>query len=189
MIRCSTINCFLWDFVKQSVPPSQVYNNLGLWLQWCNILRTICGLRRAEYCVILTKTKPKKKTIIIQYGIKSMAMKDIYQLINIEDCFFRLFLDYWLLEKDFCVLIQWKVRDSFQTFHSHIINWGNQAIFNITKMESIGVDLQLQIYILASVFGAISIILIFFLAGVCGQLSKVKRQQQKLYLEQLGQNA
>lgn len=56
-------------------------------------------------------------------------------------------------------------------------------------MDSTGVDLQLQIYILASVFGAISIILIFFLAGVCGQLSKVKRQQQKLYLEQLGQNA
>lgn len=50
----------------------------------------------------------------------------------------------------------------------------------------IGVDLQLQIFILAGVFGLITIILIFFLAGVCGQLSKVKRQQRKLHFDNIG---
>lgn len=41
-----------------------------------------------------------------------------------------------------------------------------------------GVDLQIQIYILAGVFGLVSAIIIFFLAGICGQLSKIKRQQR-----------
>lgn len=51
----------------------------------------------------------------------------------------------------------------------------------------IGVDLQLQIYILAAVFGIISIIFIFFMAGICGQLSKIKRQQRKLHFDHVGQ--
>lgn len=70
------------------------------------------------------------------------------------------------------------------------VEQNQQAYLQISaKMDSIGVDLQLQIYILAGVFGLISIILVFFLAGVCGQLSKVKRKQHTLSLEQLGQNA
>lgn len=44
----------------------------------------------------------------------------------------------------------------------------------------IGVDLQIQIFILAGVFGFIFILIVFFLAGICGQLSKLKRQQRKL---------
>lgn len=43
----------------------------------------------------------------------------------------------------------------------------------------IGVDLQLQLFILAAVFGMIFLIIIFFLAGICGQISKIKRQQHK----------
>lgn len=50
----------------------------------------------------------------------------------------------------------------------------------------IGVDLQLQIFILAGVFGFIAIMLVFFLAGVCGQLSKLKRQQKKLQADRSG---
>lgn len=47
-----------------------------------------------------------------------------------------------------------------------------------------GVELQIQIYILAGVFGLVSIIIVFFLAGICGQLSKIKRQQR----DQIGNN-
>lgn len=50
----------------------------------------------------------------------------------------------------------------------------------------IGVDLQIQIFILAGVFGLIAILLVFFLAGVCGQLSKLKRQQRKLQANHAG---
>lgn len=45
------------------------------------------------------------------------------------------------------------------------------------------VDLQLQLYILAGVFGLISIILVFFMAGICGQLSSIKKQQRKLHFD------
>lgn len=51
----------------------------------------------------------------------------------------------------------------------------------------IGIDLQLQIFILAGVFGLIFIIIIFFLAGICGQISKIKRQQRNLHSDSIGQ--
>lgn len=47
-----------------------------------------------------------------------------------------------------------------------------------------GVDLQIQIYILAGVFGLVFVIIVFFLAAICGQLSKIKRQQR----DQIGNN-
>lgn len=45
--------------------------------------------------------------------------------------------------------------------------------------ENMGVDLQLQIYILSGVFSLIFIIIIFFLAGICGQISKLKHEHLK----------
>lgn len=50
------------------------------------------------------------------------------------------------------------------------------------------VDLQIQIYIVAGVFGFISVMLIFFMAGICGQISKLKRQQRKLEIDQIANN-
>lgn len=52
-----------------------------------------------------------------------------------------------------------------------------------------GVDLQIQIYMLAGVFGGICSILIFFLAGVCGNISKLKRQHRELERNYMAQNA
>lgn len=43
-----------------------------------------------------------------------------------------------------------------------------------------GVELQLQLFILAAVFGGVSVLFIFILAAVCGSISKLKRQQREL---------
>lgn len=48
-----------------------------------------------------------------------------------------------------------------------------------------GIELQLQIYILAAVFGVITIVIVFFLAGICGQISKIKRRQRKHHYERI----
>lgn len=41
------------------------------------------------------------------------------------------------------------------------------------------IDLQLQIYFLAGIFGIVCTILIFFLAAVCGKLEKLKRENRQ----------
>lgn len=48
------------------------------------------------------------------------------------------------------------------------------------KFSKMAVELQLQIYILAAVSGAIMTLFIFFLAAICGNISKLKRQQREL---------
>lgn len=40
-------------------------------------------------------------------------------------------------------------------------------------------DLQLQIYMLAGVFGLISVLLIFIMAAICGKLEKLKREARQ----------
>lgn len=37
-------------------------------------------------------------------------------------------------------------------------------------------DLQIQIYMLAGVFGGVSILLIFIMAAICGKVEKLKRK-------------
>lgn len=60
---------------------------------------------------------------------------------------------------------------------------GKSILVELKFSEIMGVDTQLQIYILGGVFGLICIIIIFFLAGICGQLSKIKQQQRKLHFD------
>lgn len=41
------------------------------------------------------------------------------------------------------------------------------------------IDLQLQVYFLAGVFGIVSTILIFFMAAICGRLEKLKKESRR----------
>lgn len=38
------------------------------------------------------------------------------------------------------------------------------------------IDIQLQIYMLAGVFGTITVLLILIMAAICGKLEKLKRE-------------
>lgn len=51
------------------------------------------------------------------------------------------------------------------------------------------VDLQVQIYILAGLFGGVCIMLIFIMAALCGKVSKLKRQQRELQLSSVTANS
>lgn len=43
-----------------------------------------------------------------------------------------------------------------------------------------GVDLDIQLYIIAGVLGSVSVLLIFFLAAAFGNITKLKRQHREL---------
>lgn len=52
-----------------------------------------------------------------------------------------------------------------------------------------GIELQVQIYILAGVAGGICTMLIFVMAALCGKVSKLKRKQRELELGNITNNA
>lgn len=50
------------------------------------------------------------------------------------------------------------------------------------NLEKMGIELQVPIYIVAGVLSGVCTMLIFIMAGICGQISKLKRQQRELQL-------